>query len=123
LWPPVSWLLDQRRGDAVVIRNLGGRITPGLLEPLGLLGRIGEVAREIPGGGGELDLIVLQRTACGITRLARDPALLAHYFQLKESEVEATAVTDPSRGGRPGRFVTPGDSRIAEPLADLRPRR
>ena len=26
------------------IRNIGGRITPGLLEQLGMLGRIGEVA-------------------------------------------------------------------------------
>jgi Carbonic anhydrase len=33
-------------GEAVVMRNIGGRITPGLLEQLGLLGRIGEVARE-----------------------------------------------------------------------------
>jgi Carbonic anhydrase len=36
-------------GEAVVIRNIGGRITPGLLEQLGLLGRIGEVAGKIPG--------------------------------------------------------------------------
>ena len=28
-------------GEAVVIRNIGGRVTPGLLEELGLLGRIG----------------------------------------------------------------------------------
>jgi carbonic anhydrase len=82
-------------GEAVVIRNIGGRITPGLLEQLGLLGRIGEVAREIPGGGGEFHLIVLQHTDCGMTRLAGDPALLAHYFQLKESELAAKAVTDP----------------------------
>jgi hypothetical protein len=34
------------------MRNVGGRITPGLLEQLGRLGRIGEVAGEIPGGGG-----------------------------------------------------------------------
>ena len=31
----------------------------GLLEQLGLLGRIGEVAGEIPGGGGEFHLIAL----------------------------------------------------------------
>jgi carbonic anhydrase len=32
-------------GEAVVIRNIGGRITPTLLEQLGLLGRIGEVVK------------------------------------------------------------------------------
>src|SRR5580692_3997958 len=31
-------------GEAVVIRNIGGRVTPGLLQQLGLLGKIGEVA-------------------------------------------------------------------------------
>src|ERR1700742_1504383 len=45
-------------GEAVVIRNIGGRIQPGVLEQLQLLGRIGEVAGEIPGGGGEFHLIL-----------------------------------------------------------------
>ncbi len=75
-------VLGIKPGEAVVIRNIGGRITPGLLEQLGLLGRIGEVAGEIPGGGGEFHLIVLQHTDCGITRLAGDPAMLTHYFQI-----------------------------------------
>jgi carbonic anhydrase len=82
-------------GEAVVLRNIGGRITPGILEQLGLLGRIGEVAREIPGGGGEFHIIVLQHTDCGITRLPGDPAMLAHYFQILEGELNAKAVTDP----------------------------
>jgi carbonic anhydrase len=82
-------------GEAVVVRNIGGRITPGLLEQLGLLGRIGEVAKQIPGGGGEFHIIVLQHTDCGITRLAGDPAMLAHYFQILEGELKTKAVTDP----------------------------
>ena len=82
-------------GEAVVIRNIGGRITPGLLEQMGLLGRIGEVAGEIPGGGGEFHLIVLQHTDCGITRLADDPAMLAQYFRVPEVELKTKAVTDP----------------------------
>jgi len=71
-------------GEAVVLRNIAGRITPGLLEQLGLLGRIGELAGEVPGGGGEFHLVVLQHTDCGISRLAGDPAKLAHYFQIEE---------------------------------------
>jgi carbonic anhydrase len=88
-------VLGIRLGEAVVIRNIGGRITPGLLEQLGLLGRIGEVAGETPGGGGEFHIIVLQHTDCGITRLARDPAMLMHYFQTEEEGLKAKAVTDP----------------------------
>ena len=82
-------------GEAVVMRNIGGRITPGLLEQLALLGRIGEVAGEIAGGGGEFHLIVLQHTDCGITRLAGNPAMLARYFQIPEAELKKKAVTDP----------------------------
>ncbi len=88
-------ILGIKLGEAVVIRNIGGRITPGLIEQLGLLGRIGEVAAEIPGGGGEFHLIVLHHTDCGITRLAGDAAMLAHYFQIQEGELKAKAVTDP----------------------------
>src|SRR5215470_18782453 len=79
-------VLGTKPGEAVVMRNIGGRITPGLLEQLGLLGRIGEVAGEVPGGGGDFHLIVLQHTDCGITRLASDPDKLARYFQIKEEE-------------------------------------
>jgi carbonic anhydrase len=88
-------ILGIKPGEAVVMRNIGGRITPGLLEELGLLGRIGEVAGEIPGGGGEFHIIVLQHTDCGITRLVGDPAKLAHYFQIQEGELKTKAVSDP----------------------------
>src|ERR1700684_2385678 len=46
-------VLGIKPGEAVVIRNIGGRITPGLLEQLALLGRIGEGGGEVPGGGRE----------------------------------------------------------------------
>jgi carbonic anhydrase len=65
------------------------------LEQLGLLGRIGEVAGEIPGGSGEFNIIVLHHTDCGITRLASDPAMLAHYFQIQEEELKTKSVSDP----------------------------
>jgi len=81
-------------GEAVVMRNLGGRITPGLLEQLGLLGRIGEIAGKM-GGGAEFHIIVLQHTDCGMTRLAGDTDKLARYFQIREGELRTKAVTDP----------------------------
>jgi carbonic anhydrase len=88
-------VLGIKPGEAVVMRNIGGRITPGLLEQLGLLGRIGQVAGENPGGGREFHLIVLQHTDCGITRLVRDPGLLTQYFQIQEGELKTKSVSDP----------------------------
>jgi carbonic anhydrase len=88
-------LFGLKPGEAVVMRNIGGRITPGLLEQLSLLGRIGEVAGETPGGGGEFHLIVLQHTDCGITRLTHDTDMLTHYFQIQEGELKTKAVTVP----------------------------
>ena len=88
-------VLGIKPGEAVVMRNIGGRITPGLLEQLGLLGRIGEVAKTTAGGGGEFHLIVMQHTNCGITYLANDPALLSRYFQIQEAELKNKKVTDP----------------------------
>jgi carbonic anhydrase len=82
-------------GEAVVMRNIGGRITPGLVEQLGLPGRIGEVAGEIPGGGGEFNIVILQHTDCGITRLAGDTDMLTRYFHIREDELRTKAVTDP----------------------------
>lgn len=88
-------ILGLKPVEAVVTRNIGGRITPGLLEQLGLLGRIGEVAGQIPGGGGEFHLIVLQHTDCGITRLVGNPDMLAPYFQIPEAELRTKTVSDP----------------------------
>lgn len=87
-------VLGLKPGEAVVMRNIGGRVTPGLLEQLGLLGRIGEVAGEVPGGGEEFHLIVLHHTDCGITRLAGEAAMLTKYFQVPEADLKAKAVTD-----------------------------
>ncbi len=88
-------ILGLKEGEAVVMRNIGGRVTPGLMEQLGLLGRIGQVAGAIPGGGGEFHMIVLHHTDCGITRLANDPALLADYFEIEEHQLAHKAVKDP----------------------------
>ena len=41
-----SHVLGTKPGEAVVMRNIGGQITPGLLEQLSLLGRIGQVAEK-----------------------------------------------------------------------------
>ena len=88
-------VLGIKPGEAVVFRNIGGRITPGLLQQFRMLGRIAEVAGAIAGGGGEFNLIVLQHTDCGITRLPGNPELLAPYFQIAEKDLESKSIMDP----------------------------
>ena len=92
-----AYVLGIKLGEAVVIRNIGGRITPGLLEQLGLLGRIGEVAGEIPGGGAEFHLIILQHTDCGITRLTGDRDMLMHYFKYRQRNLAQKRLPIPER--------------------------
>ncbi len=105
-------LLGLKPGEALVLRNIGGRITPVLLQELGMLGRIGQVMGRVTGGGGEFHLVVLQHTDCGITRLAGDPAMLAHYFQVEEGKVEKKAVTDP-------RAAVAGDVALLKTISTL----
>jgi carbonic anhydrase len=88
-------VLGLKPGEAVVMRNIGGRVTPGLVEQMGLLGRIGEVAGKVPGGGDEFHIVVMQHTDCGIKRLAGDASLLAGYFGIAETEVGTKTVSDP----------------------------
>jgi carbonic anhydrase len=88
-------VLGIKPGEAVVMRNIGGRVTPGTLRMLGLLGRIGQVAGEIPGGGDDFYLIVLHHTDCGITRLAGDSDMMTDYFEIPKEELQAKAVPDP----------------------------
>ncbi|BCL79248.1 carbonic anhydrase [Ktedonobacteria bacterium brp13] len=88
-------VLGLKPGEAVVIRNIGGRVTPDTLYEMGLLGRIGQVAESIPGGGGEFHLIVLHHTDCGITRLAGNPDMLTRYFKISVEELPAQAILDP----------------------------
>ena len=58
-------------GEAVVIRNVGGRITPATLQTMAMLRIVAQAS------GGEIgqgwNLTVLHHNDCGITRLAQSP--------------------------------------------------
>lgn len=86
-------LLGIESGEAVVIRNVGGRITPGTLQNMRLLQMIGQVIGANPGG--EFNLMVVHHTDCGITRLESQPDLLAGYFGIDQTDLPAKAVSDP----------------------------
>jgi carbonic anhydrase len=86
-------VLGLQPADAVVIRNVGGRITPGTLQTMGMLGRITQA--EGAGFANEFHLIVLQHTHCGTAHLEGTPEMLAGYFGISPEELPAKAVTDP----------------------------
>jgi carbonic anhydrase len=79
-------------GEAIVIRNVGGRITPATLETMGMLGRIAQGEGGLPAG---FHLVVLHHTHCGIAHLEGQPDMLASYFGIGQEGLLAKAVTDP----------------------------
>lgn len=84
-----SDVLGLALGEAVVMRNIGGRITPATLRSWALLGRLGQ--GQPPAGV----MVVLQHTDCGIRRLADYPEQLAEYFEIPVGDLEGKAVRDP----------------------------
>ena len=84
-----SDVLGLSLGEAVVMRNIGGRMTPATLRSWALLGRLGQ--GQPPAGL----LVILQHTDCGIKRLADFPEQLAEFFEIPAGELAAKAVQDP----------------------------
>jgi carbonic anhydrase len=90
---PTSVLgIDQ--GEAGVIRNVGGRITPATLRTLDLLQRVGAANAAGPRTA-DWNLVVLHHTDCGMTDLAAFPDLLAGYFEINAADLPAKSVSDP----------------------------
>ena len=88
-------VLGLKPGEAAVLRNIGGRVTPATLQMLTLLGTLPRLMGT-PGPERGMNLVVLHHTDCGITRLARSPDRLAPYFGVAPDELEAKyAVLDP----------------------------
>jgi carbonic anhydrase len=84
-----SHVLGLALGDAVVMRNIGGRITPATLRSWALLGRLGQ--GHPPAG----IMVILHHTDCGIRRLADYPEQLAEFFEIPEADLDGKAVSDP----------------------------
>jgi carbonic anhydrase len=84
-------------GDALVMRNAGGWITPAVLRDLAILGVL---AANMPGPSAmQLELVVVHHTDCGMARLA-NPAIqqqAADRLGLSVDEVAAMAITDPAK--------------------------
>ncbi len=89
-----SEVLGLELGEAAVIRNVGGRVTPATIKTIAMLGKVGQA-----NGGGSpgvgWNLIVLHHTDCGMTDLASFPDLLAEYFEIPAGELAGKSVSDP----------------------------
>jgi carbonic anhydrase len=85
-------------GDAMVLRNAGGRVTPAFLRDLEMLEL---VTRKRGGDPGELELILMQHTKCGAGSLAEDdPERVAAYLGVTAEGLEERSPTDPYEGTR-----------------------
>lgn len=87
-------VLKLEPGEAIVIRNVGGRVNPALLETMAILGAVSQSL----GGAVEdgWNLVVLQHTDCGIKRCYHHaPKLLAKHMGVSEDKLDDLAVTDP----------------------------
>ncbi len=94
-------LFDLQLGDALVIRNAGGRINIGVLTDLAVLGLL---TAALPGDKAvTLELVILHPTDCGMSRFA-DPAAqqaLANRRGIESDQVaETMAITDPAQSVR-----------------------
>lgn len=86
-------VLGVELGEAAVIRNLGGRITPATFRTLALLAMIAQNDGVRPGPG--WNLVVLHHTDCGISRLADHPDALAAELGTSPDQLEPAVLADP----------------------------
>jgi len=89
-----SHVLGLHAGDAVVMRNVGGRVTPAALRSWAMLAKVVEArsnGQARPGG----HLVVLHHTDCGIRDLSAFPEMLAQFFEIPAVELHTKAVMDP----------------------------
>jgi carbonic anhydrase len=88
-------ILGLELGDALVMRNNGGRVTPQVINDLAYVSQLGEAARP---EGHLFEVAVIQHTQCGVARLA-DDAFRHQYAErigAHESGLREYAILDPA---------------------------
>jgi carbonic anhydrase len=82
-------------GEAVVTRNIGGRVTPAVLRSWGLLAKLRQSNRDDTPTTGPPHLAILHHTDCGIKQLAAFPEQLAEFFEIPVADLDSKAINDP----------------------------
>ncbi len=88
--------LGIERGDAVVIRNAGGRVTPEFIRDIAILGIIAQV-EGLDETQDPFELVIVQHTDCGVSRLV-DPGfadVASTYLDVEPEQLEAEHLADP----------------------------
>ncbi len=81
-------------GEAAVIRNVGGRVNPALLETIEILRTVTQAAGRKVGPGS--NLIAVHHTDCGIKHGHHHaPGLLAKHMHVEAEQLDALAITNP----------------------------
>jgi carbonic anhydrase len=89
-------ILGLEPGEAAIIRNIGGRINPALVETLILLPIVTRAAGQEMGPG--WNLIILHHTECGIVGCYKHaPDLLATHLGVARAELDSMSVTEPHK--------------------------
>ncbi len=80
-------------GDAVVMRNIGGRVTDEIIDQIAILRGLAVVA----GGTGSFEVAVVHHTDCGASRFAIPQVRqkLGQAAGIGEAAIERLAITDP----------------------------
>ena len=86
-------VLGLELGEAAVIRNIGGRITPAAQRTLALLGAIARTGGTQPGPG--WNLVVIHHTDCGIVRLLDQPVGLAAELGTSPDALDPDSIINP----------------------------
>ena len=79
-------------GDAVVMRNIGGRVTDDVIEQIAILRGLAFVA-----GAADIEVVVLHHTDCGASRFANPQVRqkMDRTAGTGEAAIEKLAITDP----------------------------
>jgi carbonic anhydrase len=81
--------------DAIVVRNVGGRVTPEVINDVAF---IGQIAENVLPDGTLFEVAVIHHTQCGVAALADDTfrQRYAERTGLEESALREHAVVDPA---------------------------
>ena len=91
-------VLGVQLGEAAIIRNVGGRVSPAAVRTLAMLALIARTNEVQPGAGWQL--IVLHHTDCGIRDLAAYPDALAYEFDVAPDALDLATIVDPRKSLR-----------------------
>ncbi|OTP79804.1 hypothetical protein [Caballeronia sordidicola] len=81
-------------GETAIIRNVGGRVNPALLETIAILGTVSRAAGEAVDP--DWNLVVLQHTDCGMNGCYHHPPkLLLKYMGVADDKLDDLANIDP----------------------------